>query len=428
MMMNFPFEVACMGAFALCTVVFLLWKVFSPKQQGKQQQQEPCTPTHFDLDKYKVTDKPNMWMFDDLLSKEFLDYIDQQFETLDLPVHHEKLHTYEKHTRSLALPLDEKTVEFTNLLEKLGHFVPTEACPMLVISEVWGDDQGAHLDHVEVDNLAPLYQNLQFLDREKQRQHPDNQGRIVPTLSMVTYFNDEGSIVFPKLDMELEGKRGRIFMWQNYHDEKRPEANPLSTHYGKYSHTRCKRVMACGVLSNETPDPTQPATTKGVLYCPNACGHHAHHDDSMQQLYNNNQLVFVKDDGQARCMYKEVMVTKSTWDEVKWSYELTPTKNLVNHYLGVSDVVETLTQKQMEAKTTRSCGCGHEEVCVYFLLVRQLGLEPAEACGWICACHLCNYSYTSTDVQGARLRKQVAQHENTIQVWEEVGVFDHHHS
>jgi len=425
-----------------------MWRMLFKQLKAPQQKQRPKEDQHFDLSPYKVVgtgNQLNLWMFDNLLSKEFLDYVDQQFEAQDLPVHHEKAPVFEKTTRSLMLPLDEKTVEFTNLLEKLGHFVPTEACPVLVISEVWGDDQGPHLDHVEFDNLAPLYQNLQFIDGKKQRRHPENPDRVVPTLSIVVYFNDEGSIVFPKMDMELEGKRGRIFMWQNYHDEERPEANPLATHFGTYNHSRCKRVMACGILANETPDPTRPATTKGALYCPNACGkqipfknprrkqpklyspHHAHHDNSMNQSYNNNQKLFFVSE-QDRCLHREVQVTKCHWDDVKWSYDLAYTNNLVNTYFGVHEQTETQTQAQLESRTAKSCGQGQDEVIVYYVLARLLGLDPHEAVGWVCSCHLCNYTAASIleSTPTERFQKQITMHEKTLTLWEEAGLLKHH--
>lgn len=433
-MMTFSFDLACLGAFALSTILFLVWRVFfKPKPPQLQEQQTPAD-THFDLSTFKVTDQPNMWMFDNLLSKEFLDYVDQQFEAQDLPVRHEKVVAYEKHSRSLMLPLDEHTVEFTNLLEKLGHFVPVEDCPVLVISDVWGDDQGCHLDHVEIDDLAPLYQNLRFLDGDKQRQHPENPGRIVPTLSIVVYFNDEGSINFPKLDLELQGKRGRIFMWQNYKDEERPEANPLAAHYGKYDQTRPKRVMACGILANETPDPTQPATTEGVLYCPNACGHHSHHDNpsygDAQTYQTNNKLLF-STGSENRCLWEEAVVTKCTWNNKlsyendQWSYEFRYSQNLVNQFKGVSGV-KILTQSALTSQTTRTCGNDHDDICVYYVLAHLLGLDPHECCGWICACHLCNYTVARKASEVEKLAKHVAQHEKALQAWKEVGVLTHH--
>jgi hypothetical protein len=424
--MNFSLDLACLGAFALATVLFLMWRMLFKQVNAPQQKQRPKEANNFDLSPYKVSDQLNLWMFDNLLSKKFLDYVDEQFEAQDLPVHHEKVVSHEKSTRSLMLPLDENTVEFTNLLEKLGHFVPAEACPVLVISEVWGDDQGAHLDHVEFDNLAPLYQNLQFIDGQKQRRHPENPDRVVPTLSIVVYFNDEGSIVFPKLGMELEGKRGRIFMWQNYHDEKRPEANCLATHFGTYSHSRCKRVMACGVLANETPDPTKTATTKGALYCPNACGHHQHHDSSMNQAYNDNQKLFFVSE-QDKCMHLEVRVTKCTWDDIKWSYQLEFTNNLVNSHYKVCQTVQTRIQSQLEASTAKSCGQGQDEVIVFYLLAHLLGIDPHEACGWVCSCHLCNYTCPSKNGDVAeRIRKQIVMHEKTLLLWKEAGVLKSH--
>merc|ERR1719145_583242 len=99
----------------------------------------------------------------------------------------------------------------------------------------------------------------------------------------------------------------------------------------------------------------------GALYCPNACGHHQHHDDSMNQLYTNHQKLFFVTEADERCLFREVQVTKCTWDDVKWSYDLAYTNNLVNTHFGLRENTEVQTQAQLESRTAKSCGQGQDE-------------------------------------------------------------------
>merc|ERR1719300_1714819 len=134
-----------------------------------------------------------------------------------------------KKMRTIVFEVNEKTKELPELLQKIGHIKPHEECPVLVISDVWNRDQQPHMDHVTLDALAPTYQKINFVDHSKHQVKINRSCRVIPTFSIVVYFNDVGSINFPKANLEFNGKRGRIFMFQNYDDNSRPFANDIST-------------------------------------------------------------------------------------------------------------------------------------------------------------------------------------------------------
>ena len=67
------------------------------------------------------------------------------------------------------------------------------------------------MDHINLDDL-PGYK-LDFLDLTRQSTSPINPRRVVPTISVVVYFNSVGGLQFPHSADKLgtiAAKRGRI--------------------------------------------------------------------------------------------------------------------------------------------------------------------------------------------------------------------------
>jgi len=371
--------------FAFISLTFFAFQFFQKKKKQNLKV--------FDTAKHKVSGEPNIWVFDDLLSEGFLNYIDEQFEIQkdNLEFESEENGFYVKYKNTLKLDVDDKSEEVIKVLRKIANFEPHEKCPVIAVSDVWGDDQGHHMDHVDIDDLAPFYQKLNFIDRSKQECYPNDPSALVPTFSFVIYFNDVGSIVFPNIDREFEGKRGRIFMFQNYRDAERPVANTNSTHYGRYNFETPKRVVAMGLLSNKTPDVTQGAPkTEGIMYCPNACSHHAHHAEEDLYAYSVNQIIVSKDHDSIPMARKVTTIYPDGYEgNVGIFYKVTYQQSLINDYFNLSGSSNIIKEYDLTQTAKKSCGLFEEEVWVFIVITDIIGLNDAEAAGWICSCHLC---------------------------------------
>jgi hypothetical protein len=151
-----------------------------------------------------------------------------------------------------------------------------------MIADVSGQAQDPHIDHISVKDLEKRYGELRFLDLCKQSRSPYNPHKIVPTLSIVVYFNDVGGIRFPyspSMKEFIPGKRGRIVMFPNFHDHERPVSNKLCSHYGVYFEDVPRRLMTMGILANETPSMDQSSSlTDGLIYCAGVRDQGIYHD------------------------------------------------------------------------------------------------------------------------------------------------------
>jgi len=222
-------------------------------------------------------------VFDGLLSERLLDHVDGLFSSQEVHELHSKegRNGRNRHSRNVAVDIDEHTRELVDVLRSIGHIHEVERCCQVLISDVWGDSQDAHMDHVNIDELAHIDNNLQFLDLSRQSRSLANPRKVVPTFSVVVYFNHVGGICFPHAlmrDRTIPGKRGRVVMFQNYCDMQRPDHNALTTHYGIYLDSMPKRVMTAGILSNETPAFGTKLCT-GLLYCPGLANEGVRHDN-----------------------------------------------------------------------------------------------------------------------------------------------------
>ena len=138
-----------------------------------------------------------------------------------------------------------------------------------MVSELWASGQDAHVDHVNLDDVANSNQ-LSFLDLSRQSCSESNPRRVVPTISIIIYFNAVGGLCFPKSDMgSIAAKPGRMVLFHNYEDELRPCHKPSAAHCGIYFEKLPKRVLVMGVLANETPQfqGTPPPSAEALIYC-----------------------------------------------------------------------------------------------------------------------------------------------------------------
>ena len=79
------------------------------------------------------------------------------------------------------------------------------------VSDICGEGQSPHIDHINLEDLADY--NLDFLDLDCQSSAKQKPRRVVPTISVVVYFNAVGGICFPHAPDELgtiAAERGRI--------------------------------------------------------------------------------------------------------------------------------------------------------------------------------------------------------------------------
>ena len=89
----------------------------------------------------------------------------------------------------------------------LSHEQPRDK---YVVSDICGEGQSPHVDHINLEDLADY--NLDFLDLESQSSPPQNSRRVVPTISVILYFNAVGGIRFPHAQDcgTIAAERGRI--------------------------------------------------------------------------------------------------------------------------------------------------------------------------------------------------------------------------
>ena len=178
--------------------------------------------------------------------------------------------------------------EFTRLLGELSGADLTDASGCVVVAEIEGRDQKAHMDSFDIRNLSDPH--LSTVDRARFGSPPNMPkwavstppNYVMPTLSFVIYFNDVGGCTFPHADMAnktIRGQRGRIIMFGNYIDSQRPSHDTTAMHFGTYEGGR-KRVMTLGVLSNRMPGKLlhsgqDDEPVGGLLYTANK--HQGHH-------------------------------------------------------------------------------------------------------------------------------------------------------
>lgn len=235
-----------------------------------------------DVSPYLVSSSPNIWVFDHLLSDRVLKHINNICDTTPVTEFRQKvLGNRTRLSRSWSFDIDGHTQELFEVIELISRVSCVEHFNSLLVTDVRGDSQVEHIDHISLDHLARRYEKLNFIDMKKQSESNNSAGFIVPTFSLAFYLNDVGGVYFPHAadyqGLEIEGKPGRIIMWQNYIDGERPHHNQLAQHYGIYFQDRPKRLVTMGVLANDTPAMDRDAPT-GLIYCPGMLDKSVRHD------------------------------------------------------------------------------------------------------------------------------------------------------
>eukprot|EP00747_Dinoflagellata_sp_TGD_P194521 gnl/TRDRNA2_/TRDRNA2_62027_c0_seq1.p1 gnl/TRDRNA2_/TRDRNA2_62027_c0~~gnl/TRDRNA2_/TRDRNA2_62027_c0_seq1.p1 ORF type:complete len:422 (-),score=69.20 gnl/TRDRNA2_/TRDRNA2_62027_c0_seq1:47-1312(-) len=244
-----------------------------------------------DVSPYLVSSSPNIWVFDGLLSDRVLKHVNNICDTSPVTEFHQQvLGNRTRLSRSWPFDIDEDTRELFKVIETISRVSCVEPFASLLVTDVRGDSQVEHMDHISLDHLARRYEKLDFIDMAKQSESKNSAGFIVPTFSMALYLNDVGGVHFPHAagdqGVEIEGKPGRIIMWQNYIDSERPHHNQLAQHYGTYFQDLPKRLVTMGVLANDSPAMDRDAPTgdvpTGLIYCPGMLDKGVRHDGCHQ--------------------------------------------------------------------------------------------------------------------------------------------------
>jgi hypothetical protein len=216
----------------------------------------------------QVCQDPPIWIFDDLLSDSLLARVDSAFDGIKTqPLNGREV-------RMVELNIDEHFVELTHTLRDISYITDEASCGKAWVMDVKGRNQGPHMDGWELEKHR---ESMQLLDLSKcSVQCHNGFNTIIPTLSIIVYFNDSGGCAFPRAALPnpvIPARRGRILMFQNYNDVHRPAHNPNAVHYGVYG-DGFKRVMTAGVMSSETPvqlsgySAAGTRRTQGFLYAP----------------------------------------------------------------------------------------------------------------------------------------------------------------
>ena len=219
-----------------------------------------------------VSTDPKVWVVDDYLPPEFVQMVNQKFDTNgDI-----QCQVVEKPNRKVLArnyDFDAKDELCQEVFRRISDLCGLPAGGVhfneFMVSELWASGQDAHVDHVNLDDVANSNQ-LSFLDLSRQSYSESNRRRVVPTISIIIYFNAVGGLCFPKSDMgTIAAKPGRMVLFHNYEDELRPCHKPSAAHYGIYFEKLPKRVLVMGVLANETPQfqGTPPPSAEALIYC-----------------------------------------------------------------------------------------------------------------------------------------------------------------
>ncbi|CAE7228210.1 CML1 [Symbiodinium natans] len=220
----------------------------------------------------RVCKDPPIWIFDGLLSEKLLQQVDAELDVL--PWHSMN----GRCVRMAELAVDGALEELPQKLRSVCHIQDVAEYGRIWVMDVIGRDQGPHIDGWE---LAQAKQQMHGVDLSRcSVQKHKGFSTVIPTLSFVVYFNDVGGIAFPEAELStpvIQAKRGRIVMFQNYDDSKRPAHNPKAVHYGVYAGSGddvpFKRVLTAGVMASETPpqllgNQKDAPAIPGFLYAP----------------------------------------------------------------------------------------------------------------------------------------------------------------
>ncbi|CAE7353095.1 unnamed protein product [Symbiodinium sp. CCMP2592] len=231
-----------------------------------------------------ISTRPHVWVVDGAVSERFLDFVDNQLASSEGTVTSELRNGKSITSRSVEFGVDDVSRQLFETVAGFWGLPPEQSIESFVVSDICGEGQTPHVDHINLDDL-PGYK-LDFLDLTRQSTSPINPRRVVPTISVVVYFNSVGGLQFPHSADELgtiAAKRGRIVMFQNYVDTDRPYHDSMAAHCGIYLDSLPKRILVMGILANDTPSfsPGRPESIcpkPGLIYCPGTAQDPLRHD------------------------------------------------------------------------------------------------------------------------------------------------------
>lgn len=246
-----------------------------------------------------VSQDPKIWVVDDFLPAKFLQMVNSTFDSAD--GRHKcqvvkKPNGREVLARNIDFDVKDELCQevFQKISELCGISGALCGFTQFMVSEVCASGQDAHVDHVNVDDMGSS--KLSFLDLTRQSCSEAEPRRVVPTISIIVYFNSVGGIRFPSASgmKTIAAKAGRMVMFHNYDDESRPYHKASAEHYGIYFETLPRRVLIMGVLANHTPqDPTESSAfcTPAVIYCAGTRRDPLYHDNPSYDTYKTPQQI-----------------------------------------------------------------------------------------------------------------------------------------
>lgn len=232
----------------------------------------------FDLSKFQVSESPKIWVFDNILSESLLSNVDYDFE------HYNETNEVEPALEtedSLAPHFNEEgqanekwvymrpedAASLVDTIKRLGHIRHSYQDKIAIMEKEKGaEDQYAHMDRYVFKHPEHLTKtvNASLL-------HDVGDGEMIPRVSFVINFSNEGGCRFPNGTTVkfIPAKRGRVVMFENY-VKGGAEIDPRAEHFGVYGQTAGKRVLTAGMLYNgDGPDfSSSESSSEGFLYFP----------------------------------------------------------------------------------------------------------------------------------------------------------------
>jgi len=230
----------------------------------------------FDKEPFRLEPNYDIWVFDNLLSESFLASADKEFtngKKIVEPVEYNP-HLMKQRVRISQTDWSKEVFE---VLLQIANVHPIEISPFFMLGDVTGQTEQAqqreHMDHGYVGEIKTQLSWDRF-------QFDPSGEKVIPTFSFIVYFNDVGGVVFPHVGKIVNAKRGRIVMFQNYHNHVNKKVDYRALHYGTYR-IEPKRLAVFGILTEMIPAPNM-AKPLAVLYSPNG---HCHQEPPSKRKF-----------------------------------------------------------------------------------------------------------------------------------------------
>jgi len=226
----------------------------------------PCKD-YFHKESYRLNPSCNIWIFDDLLSSSFLALADEAFMNGE-----QLMAQFDRNSdltmKRVRIPRSCWSTEVFEVLLRVANVRPIKLPQFFDIGDVAGTTEQAQQEaHIDVGG-APDFGDILMQISSDKFQFGANNKTVTPTFSFVVYFNDVGGVVFPNVGEMVNARRGRIVMFQNYHNPIDKNIDNRAMHYGTYS-TEPKRFATFGILTERIPVCNMPKPDARFIYSPN---------------------------------------------------------------------------------------------------------------------------------------------------------------